>query len=58
MNVELSERAARMAEDMVQNGRFASVEDALEYGLMAIEQMETLKPTNCWPTRARRGGRI
>jgi len=40
MNVELSENAARMAEDLVQNGRFASVEDALEYGLMAIEQLD------------------
>jgi len=40
MNVELSERAARLAEDLVQNGRFASVEDALEYGLMAIEQLD------------------
>jgi len=40
MNVELSENAARMAEAMVQNGRFASVEDALEYGLMAIEQLD------------------
>ena len=40
MNVELSGRAARLAEDLVQNGRFASVEDALEYGLMAIEQLD------------------
>ena len=40
MNVELSENAARMAEDLVQNGRFASVEDALEYGLMAIGQLD------------------
>jgi Arc/MetJ-type ribon-helix-helix transcriptional regulator len=40
MNVELSERAARMAKDLVHDGRFASVEDALEYGLMAIEQSD------------------
>jgi Arc/MetJ-type ribon-helix-helix transcriptional regulator len=40
MNVELSERAARMAKDLVHDGRFASVEDALEYGLMAIEQLD------------------
>lgn len=40
MNVELSERAARAAEELVQSGRFASVEDALEYGLMAIGQLD------------------
>ena len=40
MNVELSERAARMAEDLVESGRFASGDDALEYRLMAIEQLD------------------
>ena len=29
-----------MAKDLVHDGRFASVEDALEYGLMAIEQLD------------------
>ncbi|MGH2632277.1 MAG: hypothetical protein ACRDG3_02600 [Tepidiformaceae bacterium] len=40
MNVELSKHAARMAEDLVERGRFASIEDALEHGLMAIEQLD------------------
>ena len=29
-----------MAEGLVERGRFGSVEDAIEYGLMAIEQLD------------------